>query len=564
MSYPFNSNATIPRRSNRRRALNIVEPEIRTIEEIDLMADRTMEELLQAPTEGYGEAIVIPEILTENFEIKTNLLQLVQSNKFHGRENENPHTHISNFKRMTATLKYRDVPNDAIKLMLFPYSLEDATRIWDNVSKTDDRIDNIADQISNLVEIVNKQVITPASAKAVEKTCVTCGGAHAYYDCIATDSNQPSVCAATCSYNQASTLGTLSSNTVPNPKGEMKAVTTRSGLAYEGPLIPTNSPLEKVVEQNTKETTDKEHSNCQESTAQFQPPVVPISISEPDVSRTQPKPTIPYPSRLNDQKLREKATNQMENLLTNKDKLFELAKVPLNENCSAMLLKKHPEKFGDPGKFLIPWDFPGMDVCHALADLGTSINLMPLLIWKKLSLPELTPTRMTFELADRSITHPKGVAEDVFIKVGKFHFPIDFVVLDFKADPRVPIILGRYFLTTDRALIDVYGEEITLRMSLTLLANNLFKMCWISSIIPRVAILLCPSFPRPPPEPPNVKFFFDFEPNSEDLISTVKNNNDEDECFDPEGVKTPFLTLASPFRAGGISLDETFMCFNVI
>nr|GFA40756.1 reverse transcriptase domain-containing protein [Tanacetum cinerariifolium] len=100
-----------------------------------------------------------------------------------------------------------DVPNDAIKLMLFPYSLEGAARIWvntnsrDNVSKTDDRIDKLADQISNLVEIVNKQVITPACAKAVEKTCVTYGGTHAYYDCIATDNNQPSVCTETGSYN---------------------------------------------------------------------------------------------------------------------------------------------------------------------------------------------------------------------------------------------------------------------------------------------------------------------------------------------------------------------------
>ncbi|GKE46403.1 reverse transcriptase domain-containing protein [Tanacetum coccineum] len=104
-----------------------------------------------------------------------------------------------------------------------------------------------------------------------------------------------------------------------------------------------------------------------------------------------------------------------------------------------MLLKKLPEKLGDPGKFLIPCNFPGMDVCHALADLGPSINLMPLSIWKKLSLPDLTPTRMTLELADRSITYPKGLTEDVFVKVGKFHFPTDFVVVDFKDDPRVRI-----------------------------------------------------------------------------------------------------------------------------
>nr|GEX77140.1 reverse transcriptase domain-containing protein [Tanacetum cinerariifolium] len=167
-----------------------------------------------APTEGYGEAIVILKILAENFEIKTNLFQLGQANKFHGRENDNPHTHISNFKRMTATLKYRDVSNDAIKLMLFPYSLEDKARIWDVVSKSDDQIDKLADQILNLVEIVNKQVIAPA--KGVEKTCVTCGGAHAYYNCIATDSNQPSVCAATGSYNQVSSPNRVS-HQIPPP-----------------------------------------------------------------------------------------------------------------------------------------------------------------------------------------------------------------------------------------------------------------------------------------------------------------------------------------------------------
>nr|GEU69389.1 reverse transcriptase domain-containing protein [Tanacetum cinerariifolium] len=123
-NYPFNSTVTILRRSNRRCIPDIVEPEIQTIEEIILMADCTMEDLLQAPMEGYGKAIVILEILAKNFEIKPNLLQLVQANKFHGFKRDNPYTRISNFKRMTATLKYRDVANDAIKLMLFPYSLQ--------------------------------------------------------------------------------------------------------------------------------------------------------------------------------------------------------------------------------------------------------------------------------------------------------------------------------------------------------------------------------------------------------------------------------------------------------
>nr|GEU34811.1 reverse transcriptase domain-containing protein [Tanacetum cinerariifolium] len=246
----------------------------------------------------------------------------------------------------------------------------------EDASNSDDRIDKLADQISTLVDIFAKKVVTPAPVKAVEESRVTCGG----------------------------------------------------------------------------------------STAHIQPPVTPIP--EPDVPKTLPKPNLPYPSRLNDQKIREKATNQMEkffqifqdlrfdisfadalilmlkfastikSLLTNKDKLFELAKIPLNENCLVMLLKKLLEKLRDHGKFLIPCDFSRMDVYHALADP---------------------------ELADRSISRPKGVAEDVFVNAGKFHFPTDFVVVDFEADPRVPLILGRSFLRTGRALINVYGEEITLQ-----------------------------------------------------------------------------------------------------
>ncbi|GJX92802.1 reverse transcriptase domain-containing protein [Tanacetum coccineum] len=151
----------------------------------------------------------------------------------------------------------------------------------------------------------------------------------------------------------------------------------------------------------------------------------------------------------------------IKSLLMNKEKLLELAKIPLNENCSAMLLKKLPEKLGDPGKFLIPCNFPGMD--------------------KKLSFPELTPTPMTLELVDRSITYPKGLAEDIFVKVGKFHFPTDFVVVDFEADPRVPLILGRSFLRTGRALIDIYGEKITLQVDNEAVTFNLDQTTRYSS-----------------------------------------------------------------------------------
>nr|GEY58535.1 reverse transcriptase domain-containing protein [Tanacetum cinerariifolium] len=367
-SYPNNSNATILRRQNRRRIPNIVKPEIRTIEEVVPMADHTMEELLQAPTEGYREAIVISKILAENFEIKTNLLQLVQTNKFHGFERDNPHTHISNFKRMTSTLKYSDVPNDAIKLMLFSYSLEGAARIWyekeppNSILTWDDLVNKFVNQFfplsktthlkneisrftqkfeetfgeawerfkemlracphhgfseltqidtfyngmneqdqdslnavtggNLLIEIVNKQVITPATAKAFEKTCVIYGGAHAYYDCIATDSNQPSIFTATGTYNQVSSPN-RATNQIP--------------------------PLGFALVQNNQNTFA-------------------------DALLLMPK-----------------FASTIKSLLTNKDKLFELAKVPLNEKCSAMLLKKLSKKLGDPEKFLIPCDFSRID-----------------------------------------------------------------------------------------------------------------------------------------------------------------------------------------------------------
>nr|GEW44217.1 reverse transcriptase domain-containing protein [Tanacetum cinerariifolium] len=270
----------------------------------------------------------------------------------------------------------------------------------------------------------------------------------------------------------SSGLGTLPSNTITNSKEDLKGITTQSGTAYQGPTIPTSL------------------------SSSF--PVVELSASRPNQ-----RPSIPYPSRFQDQKLRDKANDQREkffqifkdlnfnisfvdalilipkfgpsikSLLTNKDKLSELARTPLNEHCSTVLLKKFPKKLGDPGKFLIPCDFLGMAECLALADLDASINLIPLSVWNKLSLLDLSPTRMTLELADHLISRPVGVAKDVFVKVGTFHFPVDFVVVDFDADPRVPLILGRSFPKTGRAWIDVFEGELTLHVGKEAINFNL-------------------------------------------------------------------------------------------
>nr|GEY04709.1 reverse transcriptase domain-containing protein [Tanacetum cinerariifolium] len=272
--------------------------------------------------------------------------------------------------------------------------------------------------------------------------------------------------------NKASSLSSLPSNTIPNPRSEAKSITTRSGISYDGPSIPP-----PVMEKEPEVTKDTELP----STKNIQPPSV--QVHEKDKEPTdkpfvvpKTKTNFPYPLRLAKEKLREKddifAAKFMEifgdlhfelsfadalvhmpkfspmfkKLLNNKDKLIELTKTPLNENCSAVVLKKLLEKLGDPRRFLIPYDFSKFDNCLALADLGASINRMPLSIWKNVRLPTLNDTKMVLELVDRTISKPT-------------------------ADPRVPLILGRPFLSTAHAIIDVYEWEIILRhekQSLTL------------------------------------------------------------------------------------------------
>ncbi|GJT51802.1 reverse transcriptase domain-containing protein [Tanacetum coccineum] len=154
----------------------------------------------------------------------------------------------------------------------------------------------------------------------------------------------------------------------------------------------------------------------------------------------------------------------LSSLLRNKEKLEEIAITTVNAECSAIIMNRVPEKLEDPGKFLIPCALQELDRTSALADSGASINLLPHSIYKKLGLEALTPTRMTLELANRSISHPMGIAEDVVVRVDGFTFLADFVVVNFEPDPRVPIILGRPFLRTAKALIDLYEEKLTLRV----------------------------------------------------------------------------------------------------
>ncbi|GKD54072.1 hypothetical protein Tco_1287459 [Tanacetum coccineum] len=213
---------------------------------------RTMAQLLEAPTVGYEDAIVVLEITTDNFELKHGLLILVQNKQFFGHDKEDPHAHIYYFNKITSTIKFPNVPSTSVKLMLFPFSLEDM-----------------------LSKFVNAN------------TASTSGS------------------------------GTLPSNTITNPKVDLKGITTRSGVAYQGPMIPTTtSSLPKVVERETEVTKDTVLPTNNGSPKDVQPPVVQVQPQVPNsepavapVSAPMPnlKSSIPYPSRRNDERRREKA-----------------------------------------------------------------------------------------------------------------------------------------------------------------------------------------------------------------------------------------------------------------
>ncbi|GJT71972.1 reverse transcriptase domain-containing protein [Tanacetum coccineum] len=316
--------------------------------------------------------------------------------------------------------------------------------------------------------------------------------------------------------NSASTSnsGTLPSQTVTNPREQINAITTRSGKTLEGPstpLVPTPvvSNPQKEPEQNPETSTEKVQNLNLENTAQVPPPEeeesifmeIPkpkakktVNVEIQDLNSPRPIPSkLPYPERM---KVREndkpsaqhsrflkmfkqlrleiglkdaliempKFNKWLSSLLRNKEKLEEIAIMTVNAECSAIIMNKVPEKLEDPGKFLIPCALQELNRTSALANSGASINLLPHSIYKQLGLEALTPTRMTLELANRSITHPMGIAEDVVVRVDGFTFLADFVVVNFEPDPRVPIILGRPFLRTAKALIDLYEETLTLRV----------------------------------------------------------------------------------------------------
>nr|GEX47253.1 reverse transcriptase domain-containing protein [Tanacetum cinerariifolium] len=463
----FSPTSTIPRRS-RKQTTNVVEPEFRTI--VEMADNRTMAQMLQAPIEGYEDAIVVSQINANNFELKQTLINLVQSNQFTGRQD--PYNHLRFFNKVTSTFRHPEKPNKTFneaweRFKDFPRQcphhgfseLHQLDTFYNALNPNDqDALDSAAG--GNFLDKIPRKCLSIIESKSKIAASLE--------DKLDIRMNRFEK-----SFNDMK-------NSLVTPTAQIKAVEEEW---YD---------LQRTSNLTTGcgETIDTELP----STEEIQPPLVQVQIEvqkdkpieESSVVIPKAKANLPYPSRLVKEKIREKddilAAKFMEifrdlyfelsfadalvhmpkfapmfkKLLNNKNKLIELTKTPLNKNCSAVVLKKLPEKLGDPGRFPIPCDFSEFDNCLALTDLGARINLMPLSIWKKLKLPTLNDTKMVLELIDRTISKPTGVAENVFVKVGKFYFPADFVVLDFVTDPRVQLIFKRPFLRG----IDFESEEI--------------------------------------------------------------------------------------------------------
>ncbi|GJV47158.1 hypothetical protein Tco_1437370 [Tanacetum coccineum] len=406
-------------------------------------------ELCQPSKNGRGGPIAPIPIEATDFGLRHHMIQQVQNTcQFHELSSDDANRHIDKFLEITQHIKQNGVSDDALHLSLFPYSLthhaiacytndtfyngltlshrdtinaaaggtfmqktpEECYELienmtahhnhWDTSATRDETSRNISSttstespEVVRQLELMNKNFLNMMkqmqTVKSVDTKCETCGGPHSFTECPAVDGYTQEAAYATTEgidknefktsmSNQNNEIkkmlsnffqmqnpsgsGSLPSNTVANPRGDVKAITTRSGVAYDGPSIPpTLSPLPKEVERETEATKDKVQNTSLESTTHVQPPVVQDPILELEVApKPNPKPSIPYPLRLNDQKLREKANQMLSSFI-----------------------------------------------------------------------PELTSTRMTLELANRSTVIPNGVAEDVFVKVGKFYFPADFVVVDY-------------------------------------------------------------------------------------------------------------------------------------
>nr|GEV37378.1 reverse transcriptase domain-containing protein [Tanacetum cinerariifolium] len=398
----FPPTSTIPRRS-RKQTTNIVEPEFRTI--VEMADNHTMAQMLQAPIDGYEDAIVVPQINANNFELKQT---------------------------------HPEVPNTTIKLLLFPFSLEGEARIW--LDKEPPR------SILTWEDLVSKFInqFFPRSKTTYLRNKII-NFLQKPNETLMKRRNDLRICSGNDALDSAAGGNFLDKI----PRECLSIIEINSKVRYSRSRITdvranTNAPLSSSpsnsfdlqhIAASLEDKLDIRMNRFEKSLNDmnffFVTPTSPLKAIEKDFQKK-------FEQKQDD--FQNQMMNFMQNFYNNKP-----------SSSSSLSSNTIPNPKGEA------------KAITTRSDLGVSINLMPLSIWKKLKLPMLNDTKIVLELADKTISKPTGVAENVFVKVGKLYFPADFVVLDFIADPRVPLILGRPFLSTAHAIINVHEIEIIIR-----------------------------------------------------------------------------------------------------
>nr|GEY32198.1 reverse transcriptase domain-containing protein [Tanacetum cinerariifolium] len=490
------------------------------------MADnRTMAQMLQAPIEGYEDAIVVPQINANNFELKQTLINLVQSNQFTRRQD--PHNHLRFFNKVTSTFRHPEVPNTTIKLLLFPFSLEEEARIWidkeppRSILTWEDLVSKFINQFfppskttylrNEIINFLQKPNETFNEAWECFKDLLRQCSHHGFSELHQLDTFYNAL-----NPNDQDALDSAAGGNFLDkiPRECLLIIESKSKVRYSRSRVANivaslEDKLDIRMNRFKKSLNDMKNS--------FITPTAPLKAfaknRQPQNPNFQALPqqnvvtqgkfeayTIENDANMNNLQLKfdnfQRNQQDFQKKFEQKQDDFQNQMMQCMQNLynkpSTSSSSSLPSNIirNPKGEAKAITTRSGLDNYLALADLGASINLMPLSIWKKLRLPTLNDTKMVLELADRTIlkptgvaenvfvkklrlptlndmkmvleladrtiSKPTGVAENVFVKVGKFYFPVDFVILDFVADPRVPRILGRPFLSTAHALIDVY------------------------------------------------------------------------------------------------------------